>query len=123
MDPLRIVAAGEAATGLALVLYPPLVVQLLFGADTAGAGVAMSRIAGMALVGLGIACWPDAASGGGSRRARLAMLVYGALAAIYLALLAMDGGLRGPLIWPAVVVHLVVTVLLALPRDPRGEVV
>jgi hypothetical protein len=122
MGPMRVVAAGEAATGLALVLYPPLVLQLLFGTDTAGAGLAMARIAGMALVGLGIACWPDAATGG-SHRARLAMVVYSALAAVYLGLLAVDGELRGPLLWPAVFVHLGVTVLLALRRERRGEVV
>lgn len=114
MDPMRLLAAGEAATGFALTLLPRLVVQPLFGADATGAGLAMSRICGMALMGLGIACWPVAGSSGGAgRRARTAMLVYSAPAAIYLAALAVDGELRGVLLWPAVVVHLVVTVLLA----------
>lgn len=119
MNPMRIVATGEAATGVALMLYPPLVARLLFAADVDGAGLAMARIAGMALVGLGIACWPDAATGG-SRRARLAMVVYSALAAVYLGFLAADGELRGPLLWPAVIVHLVVTVLLARPGGRRA---
>jgi hypothetical protein len=118
MDPLRISAVSEAATGLTLVVLPNLVVRLLFGAETAGAGVAMARIAGFALVALGIACWPDA-GGSGLRRTRMAMLVYGALAAVYLGFLAVSGELIGRLLWPAVVVHLVVTVLLA--RVPVGR--
>ena len=41
------------------------------------------------------------------------MLVCSGLAAVYLGFLSLDGALRGPLMWPAVIVHLVVTVLLA----------
>ena len=113
MEPLRVVAAGEAATGVALTLFPQVVAQLLFGADAAGAGLPLARIAGMALLALGIACWPKAGAGDGAGRARTALLVYSALATIYLGVLAMDGELRGALLWPAVVVHLVVIVLLA----------
>ena len=113
MNPLRVVAAGEAATGLLLTLLPQVVVQLLFGANAAGAGLAMSRVCGMALLGLGIACWPDTGNRVGTSRARIALLVYGALAAIYLGALAVDGELRGVLLWPAVVAHVVVTVVLA----------
>jgi hypothetical protein len=120
MNPMRIVAAGEAATGLALMLYPPLVVRLLFSADIDGAGLAMARIAGMALVALGVACWPGAITDGrDERRPRLAMGVYSGLAAVYLGVLGLDGALRGPLMWPAVVVHLVVTVLLARQWGPN----
>ena len=113
IDPLRITAAGEAATGVVLILFPQLVVELLFGATEAGAGLAMSRITGMALLALGIACWPDTGSRGGHGRGRTALLVYGALATIYLAVVELAGALRGPALWPAVVVHLVVTVLVA----------
>ena len=116
MNPLRVLAAGEGATGLALILFPSLVVRLLFGADSAGAGLAVARLAGMALVALGIACWPDVGASGGAARARTAMLVYNALATIYLGALAVGGELRGALLWPAVLVHLVVTVLLARAR-------
>ena len=115
MDPLRLVSAAEAATGVALVLLPRPVVQLLLGADVAGAGLAAARIAGFALLALGMACWPDGA--GRSGRARTAMLVYSAMATLYLGALAVDGELRGVLLWPAVVVHLLATVLLA--RTPQ----
>jgi len=39
---LALAAMGEAATGLVLLVYPPIVVQLLFGAEIAGVGVVMS---------------------------------------------------------------------------------
>jgi hypothetical protein len=43
---LALAAVGEAAAGLVLLVYPPIVVRLLFAAEIAGAGVVMSRIAG-----------------------------------------------------------------------------
>ena len=113
MDALLIVAAGEAATGVSLILFPQLVVELLFGGSAAGAGLAMSRICGMALLGLGIACWPEVVATGQPAHARSALLVYGALAAIYLTALGLDGKLRGVVLWPAVIVHVVVTAVLA----------
>lgn len=121
MDLMRVVAAGEAATGLAMMLLPQVVVRYLFGTEVAGAGLAVARIAGMALTALGIACWPDVVKGSGARRSRIAMLAYSALATVYLGLLAIEGELRGPLQWPAVVVHLAVTVWLATARELRGQ--
>ena len=120
MDPLRVVAAGETATGVALMLLPGVVTGLLFGADATGLGLVMARIAGIALVGLGIACWPRAGSDGGARLARTALLVYSALATLYLSALAVAGEFRGVLLWPAVVVHLVVSVLLVRGLPPRA---
>jgi hypothetical protein len=123
MDPLRIIAAGEAATGVALTVFPRLVVELLFGGTEAGAtGLAMSRIGGMALLALGIACWPETGTRSGAARARTALLVYSVLATIYLGALAMNGELRGALLWPAVVVHVVVTAVLvkAQATSPRA---
>ena len=115
-DPLRAAAAGEAATGLVLVLmlFPALVVSFLFGVETAGVGLAVGRLLGMALVALGIACLPGTAVAARGDRRRTAMLVYGALAAIYLGGLGLQGTLRGPLLWPAVAIHAGVSAWLAL---------
>ena len=55
---LALAAAGEAAMGLVLLVYPPIVVRLLFNDQIAGAGIVMSRMAGIALIALGLACWP-----------------------------------------------------------------
>lgn len=102
---LRLVAVGEAATGLALLITPSLVCRLLFGTELTGASVAMARVTGIALMGLGIACWP-------SWPALRGILTYSALVTLYLAYLGLAGGFTGILLWPAVVVHAVLTLLL-----------
>ena len=55
---LALAATAEAGTGVLLLAWPPIVVRLLFGAEISGVGVIMSRIAGIALIGLGVSCWP-----------------------------------------------------------------
>jgi hypothetical protein len=110
---LALAAVGEAATGLVLLVYPPIVVRLLFGAEIAGAGMVMSRIAGIGLIGLGIACWPSRDTSSRAASALCGMLTYSSLAALYLAYLGIGGEWAGRLLWPAVAAHAVLTLLLA----------
>ena len=102
---LTLAAIGETATGLALLIVPSLVVWLLFGAEIVGVGVVMSRLAGIALIGLGVACWPGPPL--------IGMLTYSVLAMLYLTYIGLGGEWVGPLLWPAVVLHAVLTLLLA----------
>ena len=51
-------AVAEAATGLALLIAPSVVGQLLLGEQLTGIAIPVARVAGIALVALGIACWP-----------------------------------------------------------------
>ncbi len=102
---LAIAAVVEIATGLGMLLVPALVVQLLLGAELAGVSVTVARVTGIALVALGVACWPGTPL--------LGMLTYGAAVTLYLAYLGLAGGAVGVLLWPAVVLHLILTVLLA----------
>ena len=88
-----------------MLVYPPIVVRLLFGADIAGAGTVMSRIAGIALIALGVACWPGPPLVG--------MLTYSAVVTLYLAYVGFAGGWTGILLWPAVAIHTILTFLLA----------
>jgi len=97
-------AIGEAATGLALLIVPSLVGQLLLGEPLAGVAIPAARVAGIALIALGIACWPGPPLVG--------MVTYSALVTVYLAYLGFAGGLTGLLLWPAVVLHVILTVLL-----------
>jgi hypothetical protein len=106
---LAIAAVGEAGTGLVLLVYPPIVVRLLFAAEIAGTGVVMSRIAGISLIALGIACWP----GRGVRWPLCGMLTYSLLVTLYLIYLGVGGEWTGKLFWPAVAVHAVLTIRLA----------
>ena len=110
---LALAAGVEAATGILLLAFPPIVIRLLFGAEIAGVGEMVGRVAGMALIGLGVACWP----GGSTRRALNGMLAYGALATPYLAYIGLRGETVGPLLWPAVVVHAVLVILLLRVRS------
>ena len=98
-------AIAEAATGLALLIVPSLVGQLLLGHKMTGIAIPVARVAGMGLIGLGIACWPGPPQVG--------MLIYSAAVALYLAYLGFVGGFAGVFLWPAVVLHVTVTALLA----------
>ena len=105
---LALAAVAEAGTGLLLLAWPPIVVRLLFGAEISGAGVIMSRIAGIALIGLGVSCWP----GNSAFQSLNGMLTYSTLAMLYLMYIGVRGEVVGLLLWPAVVVHAILVVLL-----------
>ena len=97
-------AIAEIATGLALLLAPALVGQLLLGADLAGLALTVARVAGIALIGLGVACWPGPPI--------LGMLIYGVGVTLFLAWFGIAGGSGGILLWPAVGLHAILSVLL-----------
>ena len=101
---LVLAAVGEATTGLALLFVPSIVGKLLLGEELTGVAVPVARVAGIALIGLGVACWPGTPI--------LGMLTYGAAVAVYLAYLGLAGGLGGILLWPAVALHVVLAILL-----------
>ena len=96
-------AVAEAATGLALLIAPSLVGQLLLGEQLTGIAIPVARVAGIALVALGVACWPGPPL--------LGMLIYSVAATLYLAYLGL-AGLAGMLLWPAVALHLLLSILL-----------
>jgi hypothetical protein len=101
---LVLAAAGEATLGLVLLVYPPIVVRLLFNAQIAGVGVVLARVAGITLIALGVACWRGPP--------RVGMLIYSAAVTLYLTYVGFAGGLTGILLWPAVILHVILTALL-----------
>jgi hypothetical protein len=105
---LMIAATAEVLTGVVALVYPPILIRLLFGSEIAGAGVLISRVAGISLISLGVACWPD----GNSGRGLMGMLIYGSLVTLYLACVGINGG-AGILLWPAVAGHGGMSALLA----------
>ncbi len=98
-------SVAEAATGLALLIVPSLVAQLLLGEPLVGVAIQVARVAGIALLGLGVACWPGPPLVG--------MLIYSAMVTFYLAYLGLSGGSSGIFLWPAVILHLLLTAFLA----------
>ncbi|MFZ1641400.1 MAG: hypothetical protein WAV07_08160 [Candidatus Contendobacter sp.] len=111
---LALAAVGEAAVGLALLIDPPIVAKLLLGiGQLAGAGLVIARVTGIALIGLGVSCWPGSTAFAG-------MLTYGVVLTLYLAGLGLGGAFVGVLLWPAVALHAVVVLLLVWTwRDER----
>ena len=83
---ILVCAVLETGTGLALLMLPRFVVRLLLGAELVGAGVATSRLCGIALISLGVACWPEPEPPlhRMDRRAVRALLAYNASATAYL---------------------------------------
>ena len=118
MKLLAVAAIAEAATGLALLFVPSLVGSLLLGAELTGVSVPVARVTGIALIALAVACWPGAT-------ALCGMLTYSALATAFLGYLGIRGHWVGPLLWPVVVLHAVITIFLArawlMRRKPRGR--
>ena len=108
-------AVTEAATGVALLIVPSLVGQLLLGAELTEIAMTVARVTGIALIALGVACWPGTPLVG--------MLTYSAAVTLYLAYVGIVGGLTGILLWPAVVLHLILTALLtrALTSDKETK--
>ena len=97
-------AVGEVATGAALLIVPSLVGRLLLGEELTGVAVSVARVAGIALISLGIACWPG--------RPRVGMLIYSATVTLYLGYLGVTGSSTGTLLWAAVALHAILTALL-----------
>jgi hypothetical protein len=69
----------------------------------------MSRVAGIALLGLGLACWPARDASAGQTSALRAMSTYNVLATLYLFALGVRGDWVGSLLWPAAVAHAVLS--------------
>jgi len=65
----------------------------------------MSRVAGIVFIALGVACWPGMQLVG--------MLIYSIAITLYLAYIGLAGGLTGIALWPVVVLHVILTALLA----------
>ncbi len=113
---LAFAAMAEAATGMALVVVPSLVGDLLLGSEITGAGLVVGRVAGLALMALGGACWP------GGSYAHASMLGYSTLVAL---VLAWHGATdrAGIMLWPAVALHAAFSLglLMTLGRIRRGN--
>jgi hypothetical protein len=56
---LAFAAVVEVGTGLVLLIAPAIVVALLLGAEVSAEGTLLGRCFGIALLALGLACWPS----------------------------------------------------------------
>jgi hypothetical protein len=106
-------AVIELAAGLALLCFPSATVALLVGAPLEGApALTAARVGGAGLLALGVACWL-ARGDTDSHAARgliAAMSLYNVAAVVVLAFAGIGFGLHGVALWPAVILHAVMTV-------------
>lgn len=107
-----VAAAVEVGTALVLLIRPTLFMRLLFGVAPPGVGVALGRLAGIALIALALACWPRQNVRSEANSALLALLVFSLLAALYLVYVGIRGELVGVLLWPAAATHAGLAILL-----------
>src|SRR4029453_9612794 len=103
---LTVAAVLEVATGMALLIVPSLIGRLLFGEELTGIVIPVARVLGIALIALGVGCWPGST-------ALYGMLAYSGLVTFYLLYLAIRCEWVGPLLWPVVALHGILSVLLA----------
>jgi hypothetical protein len=118
MRSLHIVSAViEALAGAALLSVPSAGIALLLGTplDTP-ASVAVGRLAGAALLALGVACWLAHydAHGRAARGLSVAMTVYNLGAVVILTAAGCLSQPVGVLLWPAVALHAAMTVWCAI---------
>jgi len=103
---LVLAALAEGATGVALLIVPSLVGSLLLGDELTGIAATIARVTGIALIALAVACWPGPPL--------IAMLMYSGAVTLYLGYVGFATSWTGLLLWPAVVLHLIMTALLSL---------
>jgi hypothetical protein len=106
-------AVIELGAGLALLCFPSTAAALLIGTPLeASAALTVARVGGAGLLALGVACWlarTDAQSVA-SRGLVIAMVVYNVGAVLVLGASGISSKQVGILLWPAVVLHGVMTV-------------
>jgi len=113
---LWVMTVVELLAGLGLLLVPGFALEALLGtASPAAETLGISRLAGVALIALGVMCH-SGRHGPPSWWVLAGMLVYNAGAAAVLGTIGVGLGLAGPLLWPAVILHagLTIWVLLSL---------
>ena len=104
----RLASAIELITGATLLLLPSVVMQQLFSSSATAAGGQLTRLYGLALIGLGVACWGSPCSTPGRR----GLLIYNCSAAMLLLILACTDLSGGTAVWAGSVIHVVLGLLM-----------
>jgi hypothetical protein len=94
----------EIAVGVTLSVAPNFLCVLLFATTPEGAGMPIARLAGVALLALGISCLPSVQTAPRGKSV-LGLLVYNVGAAILFAWVGAATAQHGFLLWPAAILH------------------
>lgn len=110
---LTLTAVIEMPTGLGLLIAPSMVVLLLLGsALETSAAITLGRVAGVALLALGLACWlaHSDTQNSAARGLVTAMVLYNLGAVVIFGAVGVGSQPRGIALWPAVVLHSIMAV-------------
>jgi hypothetical protein len=112
---LTVTAILELGTAVALLLAPSLTAQLLLGAGLESpASVLVGRVAGAALLAIGLVCWVERnTSLGGTIGLVTGLAAYNAIGAALLGYGAVADGVTGVALWPACGAHVALLIWCA----------
>ena len=110
---ILLAALVEIIVGASFVLATNGQSQLVFGAPTEGTGSLFARLAGIGLIGLGLTCLPSNVAGT-QRIAVRGLFIFNIAATIFFAWVGLATTFRGVVLWPVVVLHAVLAIVLAL---------
>jgi hypothetical protein len=104
---LIVTALVELGTGIALLIAPSLIVELLLGEGLSSPqSLVLGRITGAALISIGVACWLARNSDRSGHRGLVGgMLIYNLAVPALLAHVAVTERMHGIAIWPACMLH------------------
>ena len=114
---LILIALAELVAGACLLFVPSNFAGLFFGeALNSDVALLVGRLAGLALVAMGLTCWLEKPGSDGSLPFnQLAGLLFynGAVTVLFVYSFFINGS-GGPLLWPAAILHAAFTIWLAL---------
>lgn len=117
---LKIAAWVEIIVGISFILATNTQSQFVFGATPDQVGILFARLAGIGLIGLGIACLPSSVAGLYSNAVR-GLFLFNIGATIFFAWVAVATTFRGVMLWPVVILHAVLAIALAASRRPAAR--
>ena len=120
---LTVAGVAESLVGLAFLFAPGVTTALLLGAEPDSVGLMIARVAGVALLSLGITCWGGRADAGGAARMGTlrAITLYNAGAGLLLLIFAVMGKVGGPVVWTVGVLHVAFAAAFAASQRQTGR--
>ena len=110
---VMIAAWIEILVGASFILALNAQSQLIFGVTTEGTGAVFARLAGIGLIALGIACLPSNLAA--TRKVAIrTLLIFNVATTILFAWVAVATTFSGVVLWPVVIMHAVLAIVLAL---------
>ena len=109
---LLVMAFAEGATGLCLLVLPAVLLAVLLGVEQPTVDATfVGRIAGTALLAIGVASWMARNDTGSDAQRGLlvGLLIYNAVVALLLAYAGAVLAMAGILLWPTVALHVILT--------------